>query len=288
MIISIASGKGGTGKTTVATNLARLLGKRAVYVDADVEAPNGHLFLHPSIVGESESRVPVVRVDFEKCTYCGICREVCRFNAIAVLPKSVMVFDELCHGCGGCLTACPEGAIREIKRPIGLVLRGTAGENEFIGGRLNIGEAMSPPLIRDVRAAVAGRELALIDAPPGTSCPVVAAVYRSDYCVLVTEPTPFGLHDLCLAVEMIHSLGTPFGVVVNRMGIGDDRVHRYCAENRIDLLAEIPDDRRVAAAYARGEMAVDAVPEMRTVLIGLWNAVAERVGQTPVAEGGAQ
>lgn len=288
MIVSIASGKGGTGKTTVATNLARLLGKRAVYVDADVEAPNGHLFLHPTIVRENECQVPVVRVDLEQCTFCGACREVCRFNAIAVLPKSVMVFDELCHGCCGCLTACPEGAIREVKRPIGMVLRGAAGENEFISGRLNIGEAMSPPLIRAVRAADSNRKLVLIDAPPGTSCPVVAAVYRSDYCMLVTEPTPFGLHDLRLAVEMLRSLRIPFGVVVNRMGIGDDRVHRYCAENHIVLLAEIPDDRRVAAAYARGELAVDAVPEMQTVLIGLWNAVAGQVGLEPFEGGTVQ
>jgi len=278
MIVSIASGKGGTGKTTVATSLARYLGNGATYADGDVEAPNGHLFLHPVVTETREHHVPTVRVDHDACTFCGKCSEVCRFHAIAVLPKAVLVFDELCHGCGGCVLQCPEKAISEVERPIGTVEIGAIGGVRFVGGRLNVGEAMSPPLIRAVRDEVTGDETVILDAPPGTSCPVVAAVHRSDFCVLVTEPTPFGLHDFSLAVKMIRLLGVPFGAVINRVGIGDDRVHAYCEREGIEILAEIPDDRRIAEAYARGEVPLDAVPEMRAAIARLWDAVPARVG----------
>lgn len=277
MIVSIASGKGGTGKTTVATGLALHVGRNVTYADADVEAPNGHLFLHPTIERTFAHNVPTVRVDHDICTFCGKCAEVCRFHAIAVIPKSVLVFDELCHGCGGCLLTCPEKAISEVKRPTGVIKIGATNGVRFVGGCLNVGEAMSPPLIHAVRDAVANDETVILDAPPGTSCPVVAAVYQSDFCVLVTEPTPFGLHDFSLAVKMIRQLGVPFGAVINRVGIGDDRVHAFCEKEGIEILAEIPDDRRVAEAYARGEVPSQTVPEVAAAMADLWDAVTARL-----------
>jgi MinD superfamily P-loop ATPase len=279
MIIAIASGKGGAGKTTIATALAALLGERAVYADADVEAPNGHLFLHPEFSERREHLTPTVRVDHDACTFCGKCSEVCRFGAIAVLPKSVMVFDELCKGCGGCLLACPENAISEHLRPIGELRFGRAAGAQFTDGVLNVGEAMSPPLIRALRAEVAQHPLVLVDAPPGVSCPVVAAVHNTDYCVLVAESTPFGLHDLELAVELMREMHLPFGVVVNRVGLGDDRVPRYCETAGIRLLGEIPDDRRLAEAYAAGGLATD-VPELREAFVALWSSIADHAGLT--------
>lgn len=277
MIVSIASGKGGTGKTTVATNLVRVAGNSVTYADCDVEDPNGHLFLYPEIAGSYQCEVLVPRVDFDRCTFCGKCREICRFNAIAVLPKSVLIFEELCHGCGGCVLGCPEEAIYEEKRTVGNVSHGTAGDAAFVEGRLNIGEAMSPPVIRKVRRHVGDDGLVVVDAPPGTSCPVIAAVRATDFCLLVTEPTPFGLHDLKLAVEMVRALGLPHGVVINRAGLGDDRTHEYCRREDIEILAEIPDDRRIAEAYAAGKLAVDALPEMTSLFDDLLTALRQRM-----------
>ncbi len=265
MILAIASGKGGTGKTTIAVNLAAVTGGPVTYADCDVEEPNGHIFLKPVMETSRTVGIPVPVVDREKCTGCGRCAQVCRYNALACVAGGVLVFAELCHGCGGCALACPEKAITEREHPIGVVETGRAGHIGFVQGRLNVGAAMSPPLIRAVRAAAASGGTLILDAPPGTSCPVIAAVRDSDFTVLVTEPTPFGLHDLTLAVETLRQIGIPFGVVVNRCDVGDDRVTAYCNRERILLLLEIPDDRRVAEAYSRGEMAVDAVPEMRAL-----------------------
>ena len=282
MRIAIASGKGGTGKTTVAVNLARVLadsGHTVQYLDCDVEEPNGHIFLKPDIVETESVGIPVPIVDEQKCTGCRKCAEVCQFNAIAVL-KNALVFPELCHGCGGCALVCPEGAIREENRTIGVVetglaLRQGSGRADgvaFVQGRLNVGEPMAPPLIRAVKSKAIVDGIAILDAPPGTSCPVVTTVRDVDFVMLVTEPTPFGLNDLKLAVEMIGQLGVAHGVIINRADCGDQRVREFCGAENIPVLLELPDDRRVAEAYSRGDMAVSVLPEWRTAFSELWNS----------------
>jgi MinD superfamily P-loop ATPase len=263
MRIAIASGKGGTGKTTVAVNLACVLadnGQTVQYLDCDVEGPNGHIFLKPEITATEPVGIPVPVVDEKKCTGCRKCAEVCQYHAIAVLKKP-LVFAELCHGCGGCAFVCPERAIHEENRQIGVVETGQADGVAFVQGRLNVGEPMAPPLIRAVKNKVISNGVALLDAPPGTSCSVVATVRDADYVVLVTEPTPFGLNDLRLAAEMIRQLGVPHGAVINRSDSGDRRVHDFCAAAKIPVLLELADDRRVAEAYSRGLMAVKVLPE---------------------------
>lgn len=275
MRLAIASGKGGTGKTTVAVNLARVLsdaGQTVLYLDCDVEEPNGHIFLKPQITATEPVGIPVPVVDEKKCTGCRKCAEVCQYHAIAVLEKP-LVFAELCHGCGGCALACPQGAIREVSRPIGVVESGRADGVAFVQGRLNVGEPMAPPLIRAVKKKVIADGVAIMDAPPGTSCPVVATVRDADYVLLVTEPTPFGLNDLRLAVEMIRQLGVPHGVVINRADSGDGRVRDFCEAETIPVLLEIPDDRRVAEAYSRGDMAVRVLPEWSDSMLKLWGQV---------------
>ena len=263
MRIAIASGKGGTGKTTVATNLAYVAARGncgVAYLDCDVEEPNGHIFLQPRIDATRSIEKPVPVVDLQKCSHCGACSRICRFGAIASLPKQTLVYPELCHACGGCELVCPCEAIQETPRTIGTLRTGVSGKVQFVDGALNVGEAMSPPAIRAVKAAAPETDLVIMDAPPGTSCPAIEAVRDCDLVILVTEPTPFGLHDLSLAVEMVRALKLRMGVVVNRAGIGDDSVLRYCSGHRVPVLAEIPDDREVAEAYSRGEMIADAVP----------------------------
>jgi MinD superfamily P-loop ATPase len=257
VIISVASGKGGTGKTTVAVNLALAL-DRVQLLDCDVEEPNVHIFLNPVIKEKITSTVLIPEVDESKCTYCGKCREICAYHAIAVLPQdeksqgSILLFPHLCHGCGGCSLLCPEKAIREVNKEIGVVEIGDSGTVQFIHGKLNIGEIMSPPLIKHVKEYIDPARTVIIDAPPGTSCPVIAAVKGSDFCILVTEPTPFGLHDLVLAVEVLQKLQIPFGVVVNRSDIGDEKVDTYCKDNNIPILMRIPFDREIAFLYSQG------------------------------------
>ena len=272
MKIAIASGKGGTGKTTVAVNLAVTLadsGRSVQYLDCDVEEPNGHIFLKPRILDAEPVGIQVPVVDEQKCTGCRKCAEICQYHAIAVLQKA-LVFPELCHGCGGCALVCPEGAIQEKTRIIGRVEVGHSGGVAFVQGKLNVGEAMSPPLIRIVKSKIRKDTVTIFDAPPGTSCPVVTTVKDVDYVLLVTEPTPFGLNDLKLAVEMIRKLGLRHGVVINRADSGDLRVRDYCQKEKIDVLLEIPDDRRVAEAYSRGSMAVQVLPEWQQMFQGLW------------------
>ena len=286
MKLAIASGKGGTGKTTVATNLARTAaanGRTVAYLDCDVEEPNGHLFLKPDIVQETPICKPIPVVDPARCTHCGRCAKVCRYGAIACVNDQTLVFTELCHACGGCLLACPVDAIREEPKPIGRLRTGTSGPVQFVGGVLDVGEAMSPPAIRAVKAAAPQADWTLLDCPPGTSCPVVEGVRECDLLLLVTEPTPFGLHDLKLAVEMARALKLKVAVVVNRADAGDRAVWEFCRRRRIDILAEIPDDRAVAEAYSRGELPVDTVPKFRESIGQLTAAIdqATGAGKTP-------
>ena len=264
MKIAIASGKGGTGKTTVATNLAYVAsrnGQSVAYVDCDVEEPNGHIFLKPNIASSTPVGLAVPRVSEAKCTHCGECGQICQYSAIVCLGQTVLVYPELCHACGGCVLVCPTDAIAETTREIGKIETGHAGPIAFAHGLLDVGQVMSPPLIRQVRAAAPEADLVVIDAPPGTSCPVIESVRDVDFGVLVAEPTPFGLNDLKLAVEMLSALKLRFGVVVNRAGIGDEEVHVYCRQRRISVLAEIPDDRRIAEAYSRGELVCETLPD---------------------------
>ncbi len=274
MIISIASGKGGTGKTTVATNLALSLGEGVRLLDCDVEEPNCHLFLHPQISDSEKvsTFVPVINEDL--CTGCKKCAEICRFRALTVVGGKVLVFQELCHSCGGCLEVCPEDAIVSGSREIGVMESGNCGVMGFVQGRLRIGEAMSPPLIKKVRTNRNGAQTLIIDAPPGTSCPVIAAMKGSDFVLLVTEPTPFGLHDLGLAVEAVRVLGIPCGLVINRSDIGDEAVVRYARQEGIPVLMEIPFDRRIAEAYSRGTPLVAIMPEWAERFRGLYQSIA--------------
>ncbi len=268
MHLAIASGKGGTGKTTVATNLAWVAAERlgsVAYVDCDVEEPNGALFLKPAIDASEPVNVPVPVVDPDRCTQCGLCGRICRFSAIAPVGGRVLVFPELCHGCGGCRRVCPTGAIHEVPRRTGWVERGRAGALGFVQGVLDVGQSKSPPIIRAARAATPVAELVVIDAPPGTSCPVVESMRGADYLVLVTEPTPFGLHDLGLAIEMARALNVSFGVVLNRVGPGTDQVEECFANEGIHILAAIAEDRRVAESSSRGDLIVEALPEQRLV-----------------------
>jgi len=264
--IAVASGKGGTGKTTVAVNMAAALakqGERVRFADCDVEQPNAHLFLSPDIVSTQTVTVPVPRVDEEKCTGCGECGRVCRFSAILPLGTTVITFPEMCHGCGGCMLACVPGAITETTREVGALESGTAAPGiAFHQGLLRVGEAMSPPLIKAVKTALGnGPGPGIIDCPPGTSCPVVAAVEDADAVILVTEPTPFGLSDLSMAVETVSALGLPMGVVINRAGVGDRGVYSYLEEQNIPLLQEIPYSEQAARICAAGGLPVDAMPE---------------------------
>lgn len=264
MIISIASGKGGTGKTTVATNLAVSLERPVQLLDCDVEEPNAHLFLKPSILEARTVSTPIPEIDLEKCDQCKKCAEICRFRAIAVLGDTVLTFPELCHSCGGCMAVCPRGAITETGRDVGELEIGAKNGIDFVHGRLRVGEAMAPPLIRAVRDCTRNDRLVLIDAPPGTSCPVIAAMKDTDFVLLVTEPTPFGLHDLKLAVEAVKVLKIPMGLVINRADMGDDAVRDWARAEGIPILMEIPFDRQIAVSYSRGDMFAESMPEWKT------------------------
>ncbi|MBU4312309.1 MAG: ATP-binding protein [Candidatus Omnitrophica bacterium] len=277
MIISIASGKGGTGKTIVATSLGLSIDKGVQFLDCDVEEPNAHIFLKPKIEQSRIVSIPVPKIDESKCTFCGRCSEVCAYNAIAVLKDSVLTFPHLCHGCGGCMLLCPQKAIREIDKEIGIVEIGNVNNAQFIHGRLNIGEVMSPPLIRAVKDYINPTRTVIIDAPPGTSCPVIETVKGSDFCILVTEPTPFGLNDLILAVEVLRKLDIPFGIVINRSDIGDDKLNNYCKRENIYILMQIPFRKEIAFAYSKGMPIVEALPELKKEFIVLYKKIIERI-----------
>ena len=276
MNIAIASGKGGTGKTTVAANLSLLLagqGEKVTYLDCDVEEPNGHLFLKPRITHTETAAIPAPVIDESKCDGCGECVRFCRYRALVRLGKTVMVFPGLCHGCGGCMLVCPEHAISEIPREIGSVETGHSGKIGFVHGRLNIGEAMSPPLIRGVLDNAAPDGINIIDAPPGTSCPVIVSIRGADFVLLVTEPTPFGLNDLGLALGMAGGLNIPHGVVINRAEEKNSDAQEFCVKRRVRVLAEIPDDRRMAEAYSRGEILADIFPEYKKRINNIYDKV---------------
>jgi MinD superfamily P-loop ATPase len=281
MRIAVASGKGGTGKTTVATQLARVgarSSRRVAYLDCDVEEPNGAIFLKPSFERDDPVHAAVPEVDLAKCIGCGQCGQICQYSAIVSLNQTVLTFPELCHGCAGCWRVCPSGAITEGTREIGRLQTGEAGGVMFCQGLLNVGQAMSPPVIRAVKSVPLDADMVVLDCPPGTSCPVIESLRGSDFILLVTEPTPFGLHDLKLAVETVRRLGIDFGVVVNRAGVGDGSTSDYCRDEGIEILAEIPDDRRVAEAYARGQLGVEASPEAGSAFDGLVERLADCVG----------
>lgn len=279
MKLAIASGKGGTGKTTVATNLAVTLarhGQAVTYVDCDVEAPNGHLFLQPDVARENPASRLVPQVDQERCLHCGDCARICRFNAIVCLPERTLVYDELCHSCGGCALVCTAGAITEASHPTGVVKTGTARKIQFVSGTLNVGEAASPPVIRATKQAAPLAEWTILDAPPGTACPMIETVRDCDYVLLVTEPTPFGLHDLRQALEVAKVLKLRCGVVVNRAQPGMTETREFCESARVPILAEIPDALAIAKAYSQGQLAVEAVPGLhRTFDLLVRSLVAE-------------
>ena len=275
-VVAIASGKGGTGKTTVAVNLARVAcdsGQKVQYLDCDVEEPNGHIFLRPQITASQQVTIDVPQVDSEKCTACGQCGQICQYGAIVCIKENVLTFEQLCHSCGGCFRVCPDDALMQKPLEIGTIECGKAGEIDFASGRLNIGHVRAPALIKEVKKNIRPGTLAIIDVPPGTSCPVVEAIKDADFVLLVTEPTPFGLNDLELAVELVRELNLPFAVVINRCDIGNEDVEEYCKAEGIRLAAKLPDDRRIAEAYSSGKMIVRELPEYRNCFTDLFEAM---------------
>ncbi len=276
MKIAIASGKGGTGKTTVATNLAytaSLLSRRVQYLDCDVEEPNGHIFLKPQITGSREVTIDVPQVDLEKCTACGKCGEICQYGAIICIKENVLTFEQLCHSCGGCFRICPADAIKAKPLKIGDIKFGKAGQIDFVSGQLQIGNVRTPALIKEVKKQIKQNCLKILDVPPGTSCPVVEAVKGVDLVLLVTEPTPFGLNDLKLAMELIRQMNLPLAVVINRCDIGNDEVEKYCQAEDINIIVKLPDDRRIAEAYSSGRIIVDVLSEYRKYFSELYEYI---------------
>jgi MinD superfamily P-loop ATPase len=280
MIISVASGKGGTGKTTVAVNLALALGDCQL-LDCDVEEPNAQVFLKADIRAREPATVRVPEIDYQKCDFCGKCRDVCAYHALAVLPGKVLFFPQMCHSCGACEMLCPRKAIRETDRTIGEIETGDREGIRFVQGKLNVGETMAPPLIRQVKSRIEPNSVAILDAPPGTSCPMVTAVRGSDFCILVTEPTPFGMNDLHLAIDTVKKLGIPYGVVVNRAEADDLKTRDYFKSNRIPLLLKIPLDRKIAELYSIGTPFIGPMPEYREKFRALFKTISETVKVSP-------
>jgi MinD superfamily P-loop ATPase len=277
MIISVASGKGGTGKTLVATSLALSLkvNEKVQLLDCDVEEPNDHLFLKPAIIGSQAVSVAVPKINDKKCNYCGKCAKVCAYHAIAVFDNHVLTFPELCHSCGACSYLCPKKAISEESRETGVIEWGQSDGVSFAHGKLTVGEAMAPPIIRKVKEFTGKDGTVIIDVPPGTSCPVVEAIKGSDFCLLVTEPTPFGLNDLVLAVETVRELGIPCGVILNRAGVGDSRVEEYCKKEGIPVLLTIPLDIEIARLYSHGITLAEGFPQWKDKFLEVSEMIKE-------------
>lgn len=277
MIISIASGKGGTGKTTIATNLALSLGKVQV-IDCDVEEPNANIFFNAEIKEREDVTVEIPEIDKEKCNYCGKCSEFCAYNALAVVPSDVLVFPELCHSCGGCEIVCPQNAINWKKKPVGKIEHGATNGVDFFHGLLNVGEIQAVPVIKALKKKIDKERNVIIDAPPGTSCPVIESINGSDYCILVTEPTPFGFHDLKLAIAVVRHLYIPFGIIINRDGVGDKKVEMYCQTEKIPILMKIPHSEEIANLYSMGIPFVKKLPEWHERFTELFRRIQEEVG----------
>ena len=280
MIVSVASGKGGTGKTTVTASLATVWEHNLIVADYDVEEPNLHLFLHPTPQTEQTVYMEVPVVDMGKCTLCKKCSDLCQFKAISTIGKKILVFTEMCHGCGGCAAICPEKAISYGTRELGTITQGTLPNALFVQGQLRIGEAMTPPLLRAAKKHITAMIQqqncdVLIDAPPGVSCPAVNAVAGSDVIVLVTEPTPFGLHDLALAVEAFGIFAKPMGVIINRAGIGDNSVQEFCLAKDIPVIAEIPFSPEVAIAYSHGKCIATTSAELHALFVHICHSIAK-------------
>ena len=278
MKIAIASGKGGTGKTTVAVNLTLSLtdGREVQLIDCDVEEPNVHLFLDIPLEIVEDITVPTPVFNEDKCNFCGKCATLCQYNAIAVLPKTIMFFDEPCRGCGLCSIACPEEAITENPRKIGEIKRGYKnGKIEFYQGILEIGEAIPTPIINALKSKIREDKFVILDAPPGNACPTMETVEDVDFCILVTEPTPFGFYDLTLSIKLMNVMRIPFGVVINKDGIGDNSVEKYCEEKGIPLLMKIPFDLEIAKLYSKGIPFVNEKPEWKENFLNLYHYVEE-------------
>ena len=278
MKLAIASGKGGTGKTTLATNLALSLENVQLF-DCDVEEPDSHLFLNLNLEKIEDVTISIPKIDKDKCDFCRKCAEFCQYHALAVFPNEVLFFPELCHGCGGCTLVCPQNAISEETRAIGIIEKGSTSNGlEFYHGLLNIGEPMATPVIRALKSRLDPAKTTIFDSPPGTACPVIETINEADYTILITEPTPFGLHDLKLAVDMVRSMNIPFGVIINQDGIGDDRVEKYCSEEGIELLMKIPHDIEIARLYSKGIPFVTKLAEWGPRFRELFATIQSKVG----------
>lgn len=293
MKVAVASGKGGTGKTMVSASLASVWKSPVIAMDLDVEEPNLHLFLNPEITGERTANMEIPVADESRCNQCGKCAELCQFKAISLMGKIILTYSEMCHGCGGCIAVCPEGALSPGFRELGEILWGHSDYGEFLMGRLRVGEAMSPPLMRETKIRLAemtgsaGTDV-IIDAPPGVSCPAVNAVMDSDVILLVSEPTPFGLYDMKLAHQSFSQLNKPMAAIINRAGLGTSEMADYCISSGLEILAEIPYDRRIAEAYAGGRIIADVDSDFRKLFMALADkikAIAEAAGKREVRHG---
>lgn len=254
MQIAVLSGKGGTGKTTVSTNLACLLGYD--YADCDVEEPNGFIFLKPEITETFDVNIKNPKIDESLCIHCGKCAKACQFNALANTKNGVLLFEKLCHGCGACVYACPTNAISEIERKVGTIDIGKSNNITCIRGTLDIGEPMAGPIISVIKKQVQNNNV-LVDCSPGSSCNVVKALYGADFALLVTEPSLFGLHDLKIAVELTKKLGVPRGIIINRADDDDNIIKKYCTDENIPLIGSIPFDIKAAKLYSEGRLLIE-------------------------------